>query len=319
MDIFLLVVGLVFLFLGGEAILRGSIAIARRLKLSTLLVSMVIVGFGTSLPELMVSVTAALGGAPNIALGNVVGSNIANILLILGLAAILAPVSCGGREIKRDALAVLIASIVLVALSFNGVIGRSAGVGMVAALIAYLTYAFFVERRNQKKGEELLQRVERDVSVPRMAFSTALLFSLAGLVFLAGGAYALVEGATSIAKVLGVSDAIIGLTIVAIGTSLPELATVIVAAYRRHADVVMGNIMGSNLFNALGILGTTAIITPMPVAGRIADIDIWIMLGVAVVLAPMIWRRASIGRLEGIAFVSLYALYTAWVYSVDIV
>jgi len=319
MDIFLLIVGLVLLFLGGEAILRGSIAIAHRLKLSTLLVSMVIVGFGTSLPELMVSVTAALGGVPNIALGNVVGSNIANVLLILGLAAILAPVSTGGREIKRDALAVLIASIALVVLSFNGVIGRSAGIGMVSALVSYLTYAFLVERRNQKKGEELHQRLERDISAPRVSFSTAVIFSLAGLVLLAGGAYALVEGATAIAKELGVSDAIIGLTIVAIGTSLPELATVIVAAYRRHADVVMGNVMGSNLFNALGILGVTAIVTPMPVAGRIADIDMWIMLGVAVVLAPMVWRRASIGRLDGIVFVLLYALYTAWVYSVDII
>ena len=171
MDIILLVVGLVFLFLGGEAILRGSVAIAHRFKLSTLLVSMVIVGFGTSLPELMVSVTAALGGVPNIALGNVVGSNIANILLILGLAAILAPVSCGGREVKRDALAVLLASLVLVMLSFHGVIGRSAGIGMVAALIAYLTYAYFVERQNQKRGEELLQRVERDISAPTIALS----------------------------------------------------------------------------------------------------------------------------------------------------
>ncbi len=319
MDIFLLIVGLVFLFLGGEAILRGSIAIAGQLNLSSLFVSMVIVGFGTSLPELMVAVTAAMGGVSDIALGNVVGSNIANILLILGLAAILAPVSCGGREIRRDALAVLAASIVLVALSFNGVIGRSAGVGMIAALIAYLTYAYFMERRHQKKGDALLQRVERDISAPTIGLSTAVMFSLAGLVLLAGGAYALVEGATAIAKELGVSDAIIGLTLVAIGTSLPELATVIVAAYRRHADVVMGNIMGSNLFNALGILGATAVITPMPIGGRIADIDIWIMLGVAVVLAPMVWGRKSIGRLEGAVFVALYVLYTAWVYSVDIV
>lgn len=319
MDIFLLGLGLVLLFLGGEAILRGSIAVAHRFHLSTLFVSMVIVGFGTSLPELMVSLTAAMGGVPDIALGNVVGSNIANILLILGFAAILAPVACSGPEVKRDALAVLVASIVLVGLSFNGVVDRPTGAVMLATLVAYLTFAFLVERRNSKNGKEILQRVERDISASRIALSTAILFCLAGLLCLAGGAYALVEGATSLARLLGVSDAIIGLTLVAIGTSLPELATVIVAAYRRHADVVMGNVLGSNLFNVLGILGTTAIVTPMPIAGRIADIDVWIVLGVALLLAPLVWRRPSIGRAEGFVFLSLYVLYTAWVYSVDII
>jgi cation:H+ antiporter len=319
MDIFLLIVGLVCLFLGGEAILRGSVAIAQRMRVSTLLVSLVIVGFGTSLPELMVSVTAALGGVPNIALGNVVGSNIANILLILGVAAILAPVRSDGHAVRRDTLVVLVASLLLVTMSFSGGIDRAAGIGMVTALGAYLTYAYLVERRSQRNGEEIIRRVERDISSPGVSLPSAIIYSLGGLVFLAGGAYALVEGATAIAAQLGVSDAIVGLTIVAIGTSLPELATVIVAAYRRHADVVMGSVMGSNLFNALGILGTTAIITPVPIEGRIADIDVWIMLGVAVVLAPMVWRRRSIGRLEGAVFVTLYALYIAWVYSVDFV
>lgn len=319
MDIILLVVGLVLLFLGGEAILRGSIALAHRFHLSTLFVSMVIVGFGTSLPELMVSLTAALSGVSDIAIGSVAGSNIANILFILGFAAVLAPVACSGREVRRDAVAVLMVSIVLVGLSFNGVVDRAAGAVMVAALVTYLTFAFLVERRNGKKGKEILKRVEQDIGVQRLALSTAIMFCVAGLAFLAVGAYALVEGATAIARQLGVSDAIIGLTLVAIGTSLPELATVIVAAYRRHADVVMGNVLGSNLFNVLGILGTTAIVTPIPIAGRIADIDVWIVLGVALLLAPLVWRRPSIGRAEGFAFLSLYVLYTAWIYSVDII
>jgi len=319
MDYLLIVGGLVLLFFGGEAILRGSIAIAQRLNLSTLLVSLVIVGFGTSLPELMVSVTAALGGVPNIALGNVVGSNIANILLILGIAAILSPVACGRREMRRDMLMVLLASVSLVALSLNGSMGRTTGMAMVASLVIYLAYAYFVERSHEKNGEELLQRVERDIVAPTaVSFQMAALFCLAGLLFLAGGAYALVEGATALAKQMGVSDALIGLTLVAVGTSLPELATVIVAAYRRHADVVIGNVMGSNLFNILGILGTTIIITPMSIEGRIADIDVWIMLAVAVALAPLIWRGSKIGRLEGTLFVTLYVLYITWVYAVDI-
>lgn len=318
MEFLLIVVGLVCLFLGGEAILRGSVAIAQKLNLSTLLVSLVIVGFGTSLPELMVSVTAALGGAPNIALGNVVGSNIANVLLILGIAAMLAPVACGRPEMRRDMLMVLLASIVLVALSQNGAIDRPVGIAMVASLAVYLGYAYFVERSHEKKGEALLQRVERDIAAPvTVSLQVAVTFVVAGLLFLAGGAYALVEGATILAKQMGVSDAIIGLTLVAVGTSLPELATVIVAAYRRHADVVIGNVMGSNLFNILAILGTTVIIAPMPIEGRIADIDVWVMLAVAVGLAPLIWRGTKIGRLEGALFVTLYVLYTAWVYSVD--
>lgn len=318
MDIVLVVAGLAMLFAGGEGILRGSVAIAERFQISTLLVSMVVVGFGTSAPELMVSVTAAIGGVPDIAVGNVVGSNIANILLILGVAALLKPIAASRRQIQRDAFAVLLASMLLVVFALNGGVDRNAGLGMIAILAAYLSFAYLTERNHRRSSEVFRERLERDIGTHELSLQLALIFALAGLLLLAGGAYALVEGATAIAAHLGVSDAIVGLTIVAIGTSLPELATAIVAGYRGHADVVIGNVVGSNLFNILGILGVTAAITPIPIAGRIADIDVWIMLVVAVALSPVIWTRNKIGRLEGAVFLALYFVYIAWVYSVDI-
>ena len=312
MDILLLLIGLVLLFLGGEALLRGSVALAEKFNLSTLLVSMVIVGFGTSAPELIVSVTSALKGAPNLALGNIVGSNIANVLLILGVAAILAPIACSRPEIKRDALAVLLASLVLLALAQYGVIGRLAGGVMLASLIVYLSYAFLTERKN---GGGHRERIEKDVGKPPLNGVIAATFAIAGLLFLVGGAHLLVEGATSLAKKMGISNAIIGLSIVAVGTSLPELAIAVVAAYRKHHDVVLGNIVGSNLFNILGVLGVTAIATPIPVEKHIADIDVWIMVGVAIALTPLIWTGREISRMKGGVFLALYILYIVWLYT----
>jgi cation:H+ antiporter len=270
---------------------------------------MVIVGFGTSAPELMVSVTAAIGGVPDIAVGNVVGSNIANILLILGVAALLKPIAASRRQIQRDAFAVLLASMLLVVFALNGGVDRNAGLGMIAILAAYLSFAYLTERNHRKSSEVFRERLERDIGTHELSLQLALIFALAGLLLLAGGAYALVEGATAIAAHLGVSDAIVGLTIVAIGTSLPELATAIVAGYRGHADVVLGNVVGSNLFNILGILGVTAAITPIPIAGRIADIDVWIMLVVAVALSPVIWKGRSSWR----SIWSISPGCTAWI------
>ncbi len=316
MDGLLILLGLGLLFVGGEGLLRGSVAIAEKLGVSTLLVSMVIVGFGTSAPELVVSTTAALKGAPNIALGNIVGSNIANVLLILGFSAVIAPVACTRREITRDALAVLVASLALVILALNGVIGRLAGLMMLAALVSYLSYAYLTERKNSKKNEAFRERIKGDIGKPAMGFAIASAFCLGGLLFLVGGAYFLVEGATALAEKLGIPNSIIGLTLVAVGTSLPELATAIVAAYRKHANVVIGNIIGSNLFNILGILGVTAMISPIPFAGRIAEIDVWIMLVVAIVLSPVIWTGHMISRLEGGIFLTLYLVYITWIYTV---
>lgn len=314
MDYAYVAAGLALLLLGGEGLVRGSVAVAERLNLSTLLVSMVIVGFGTSAPELMVSTAAALKGAPNIALGNVVGSNIANILLILGMSAVIAPLACTRPEIMRDALAVLVASFALVGLAQHGMIGRLAGFIMVVALGAYLSYAYLTERNASRRDEVFRERIAEDLGKPGMGLATALTLCVLGLVFLVAGAHLLVEGATAIARRFGISNAVIGLSLVAVGTSLPELATAAISAYRKHQDVVIGNIIGSNLFNILGILGVTGIVVPIPIEGRIADIDIWIMLAVAIALAPIIWTGRVISRVEGGAFLTLYVVYMAWLF-----
>ena len=314
MDYAYVAAGLALLLLGGEGLVRGSVTVAERLNLSTLLVSMVIVGFGTSAPELMVSTAAALKGAPNIALGNVVGSNIANILLILGMSAVIAPLACTRPEIMRDALAVLVASFVLVGLAQHGMIGRLSGFIMVAALGAYLSYAYLTERNASRRDEVFRERIAEDLGKPGMGLATALTLCVLGLVFLVAGAHLLVEGATAVAQKFGISNAVIGLSLVAVGTSLPELATAAISAYRKHQDVVIGNIIGSNLFNILGILGVTGIVVPIPIEGRIADIDIWIMLAVAIALAPIIWTGRVISRVEGGVFLTLYVVYMAWLF-----
>ncbi len=314
MDIIYLIVGLVLLFLGGESLLRGSIAVAGKLNLSTLFVSMVLVGFGTSAPELMVSVAAAAKGEPNIVLGNVIGSNIANILLILGLSAVLMPVICRRKEMMRDMVAVMISSFAVAGLSLSGLVSRTAGLLMLISLVAYIAYAYLTQRSAALEGAAGGDQLEAGNSESSLSLQTALLISLAGFILLAGGAYCLVEGATSIAERIGVSKAVIGLTVVAVGTSLPELATALVAAMRKQADVVIGNVIGSNLFNILGVLGVTAI-SPIPFTGRLAEVDVWVMLAIALALAPFIWMGRKISRADGMVFVSLYLMYTVLTYA----
>lgn len=315
MDVLLIFAGLALLFTGGEGLLRGSVSIAEKLGLSTLLVSMVIVGFGTSTPELMVSATAALRGAPAIALGNVVGSNIANILLILGASALIAPVACARPQIRRDALAVLVAGLCLAPFALTGMLGRAAGLALVVVLAAYLGYCIRAERKRAKGKGEFRKQIEEDVGKPALSLPKASALCVVALAFLAGGAHCLVEGATSLAEKFGIPDAVIGLTLVAVGTSLPELATAAVAAWRKHGDVVIGNIMGSNLFNTLGILGVTAAISPIPFEGRIAQIDVWIMIAVSLALYPAIHTGHKISRFEGGTFVALYLGYTVWLFA----
>lgn len=306
--------GFLLLFAGGESLLRGSVALAERFKLSKLLIGMVIVGFGTSLPELIVSVTAATGGVPDLALGNVVGSNIANVLLILGVSAAITPVACGQREVSRDTLAVLAASLIVAACSFLGAVPWYIGVGMLFALGFYLFYAYRTERTNLLKEMRFREHVEEDVGTPSLSLTAAIIACAFGLFCLPVGADFLVEGSTSIATRLGIPDAVIGLTIVAVGTSLPELATAFVAAYRGHSDVVIGNIVGSNLFNILGVLGATSVVAPIPMEGRIASTDIWLMLGVAGLMFVAARTGRVISRVEGSLFLVLFAAYVTWAY-----
>ncbi|MBC2860403.1 calcium/sodium antiporter [Stappia sp. 28M-7] len=300
LDIALVGLGLVLLFFGGDLLVRGAVALAARLSVPPLLIGLTIVGFGTSMPELLVSLNAALAGLPDIAVGNVVGSNTANILLILGLAVLVAPLPTRIPGLSRD-LAVMLASAGLLAvLAMDGRIAGWQGLLLLTLLAAYLVYGAI---RGRSQGAE-----EPDTG-SSLKLWQMLGFLAAGLVALVFGADFLVDGATSLARGVGVSDAVIGLTIVAVGTSLPELATSVVAAMKRQPEIAVGNVVGSNIFNILGILGVTAAISPVPVAPQMVAFDIPVMLAVSLAIAALLTVVHRVPRWAGLALLAVYAWY----------
>ncbi len=300
MDYIYLLAGLTGLFLGGEFLVRGSVGIARRMAIPPLLIGLTVVGFGTSTPELLVSVEAAWRGVPDIALGNVVGSNIANILLIVGVSALIWPITVMGATLRRDTAVMMAATLVLVPVFYLGQVGRLSGAVLVAGLGGYLLWAYL------RPGAA----VSEDAGVPEPSSGlVSALWIVGGLVGLMLGARFLVEGAVAIARGYGVSEAFIGLTIVAVGTSLPELATSLIAALRRQSEIAIGNIVGSNIFNLLGILGVTALITPIPVAQRFLTFDLPVLIAISLVLAILLVARPRIGRGVGLAMLVGYAAY----------
>jgi cation:H+ antiporter len=300
-DFGLAAVGLVALFAGGEWLVRGAVALAARLGLPTLVISLTVVGFGTSMPELLVSLRAVLAGQPDIALGNVIGSNTANILLIIGLSALVAPMRNWDNSVKRDAVVMVGAAVVALALVQFGLIGLASGLVMVAFLAAYLSTCYIAGKKSGDGGEF--------EETPDISGLWIAIYLVTGFVVLFFGAEAMVRGASGLARAFGVSEAVIGLTVVAIGTSLPELATSLVAAFRRHSDIAIGNVVGSNIFNIFGILGVTAVVTPVGVAENFARFDVPVMLCVSLVFAAMLIAGNVIGRLFAILLLAGYAGY----------
>jgi len=307
--------GLVLLYLGGEMLVHGSVGLARRLGVSPLLIGLVVVGFGTSTPELMVSLEAALQGRTDIAVGNIVGSNITNILLILGIAALIFPIHCPTLVVYRDGLMMLAASLVLVGFGVIGQIAAWQGGLLVAILVVFIAYSYWTEKYRKALSATLYQhKAEAIKEGTRPLWFHA--FSLGvGLAAIMGGATMLVDGAVTIVRVAGISETVIGLTLVAVSTSLPELATSMIAAVHKHADVAIGNILGSNMFNIFSVLGFTALVTPVPIGPEVVD-DIWIMMGVAVILLAALVTGHSLSRAEGVLFLLAYAGYIVWLYGV---
>ena len=303
----MLLAGLAGLFFGGEALVRGSVGIAQRLAMPPLLIGLTVVGFGTSTPELLVSVDAALRGVSDIALGNVVGSNIANILLIVGVSALVWPIRVSGDTLKRDTAVMMAAAVILVPIFAFGMMGRVAGGILFASLVAYLVFAY----RQSRNAPNAPLADEGDLPVlpvPARGLWLSLIWVIGGLVALMFGARFMVDGAVTIARTFGVSEAFIGLTVVAVGTSLPELATSLIAAFRKQSEIAIGNIVGSNIFNILGILGLTAIIAPIPVASRFLTFDLPIMIAASLVLTLLL-RRQTVGRGIGIVMLVAYGGY----------
>lgn len=295
----LFLAGLILLIVGGEGLVRGASSIARYFRLSPMVIGLTIVGFGTSAPELLVSLDAALTGQPGLAIGNVVGSNIANILLILGISAVIAPLAIPMRKMYRDFGFMLGAMVLLWIMLLDGMIGRVDGVILFAGLIVFLGMAFF-------SGE-----VEPLDDQPLPSQGLAWAMTLGGLVGLVLGAGLLVDSASTIARTFGVSEAVIGLSIVAIGTSLPELTTSIIAALRKETEIAVGNVVGSNVFNVFGILGTTALVTPIPAEARFAQVDMVWMGAATVLLLLAAFRLGTLPRWLGVGFLLIYIGYMA--------
>jgi len=306
--------GLVILLLAGDALVKGAVNLSLRLGVPALIVSLTIVAFGTSAPELLIAVNAVLDGKPGLALGNVVGSNTANILLVLGVPAILSVLHTSDCDTKKTYVYMLIGSVVFIGLAVLGEFNIVSGLILLALLSFVLIDAFLEAGRHVKANAALLLADadgEDDVegADPDMPWWQIIVFLVLGLIGLPLGADLLVDNASIIAQRFGVSDAVIGLTLVALGTSLPELATTVMAALRRQADVALGNVIGSNMFNLLAIIGITTLVGPIPVDPEFLRFDLWVMLGASLLIIPFVFFKQDIGRVWGVILTGLYLAY----------
>ena len=295
--------GIVLLLGAAELVLRGAVQLARRLGVSPLIIGLTVVAYCTTMPELLVSLEAAVRGIPGIAIGNIVGSNICNLLLILGAAACVYPMAVRPREVRFEGAAAIGVTVLFVALTLTGSLGRFDG-GLLLACLAAFTVISYRRARNSGPGPQGGEQA-RD---PLWMAVGALVIGLGGVIV---GSHLLVEGAVGLARLLGVSEAVIGVTVVAVGTSLPELATAVVSAYRRHPEVAVGNVLGANIFNLLAIGGLVATGHPLEVPAHLRDLAVWTRVAATLVLVGWLMFRARLGRLAGVLCLAVYALFIA--------
>lgn len=316
MELLLFLLGLVLLVVGAEALVRGASRLALSVGISPLVVGLTVVAFGTSAPELAVSLQSAVSGRADLALGNVVGSNIFNVLFILGISALIVPLLVARQVVRQEVPVMIGVSLLLLALALDGSIGRGDGILLAGLLLAYTAFLVRQSRRQERSGDVGLAD-GAPASIPRWERHPAaqVLLIAAGLGSLVLGATWLVDAAVAFAQYLGVSELVIGLTIVAAGTSLPEVATSIVAALRGQRDMAVGNVVGSNVFNILGVLGLSAIASPagIAVAPSVLAFDLPVMIAVAVACLPIFFTGNLIARWEGVLFLGLYAAYMTYV------
>lgn len=311
--------GLIFLILGGDLLVRGAVGVAERLGVSPLVIGLTLVGFGTSMPELVTSVQAALADSPGIAFGNIVGSNIANILLIAGISSLIFPIAVASSALKRDAVVMLAVAVGFAVLAALMPMGRIAGAVFLVGLVAYIYLAFQQERSAAGHGAVFDKSAALQAADPALepgnparrdrSVFVALLIAVAGLVLVVVGGSFLVRGAVSLAQAFAIPETVIGLTIVAVGTSMPELVTSVIAALKRQGDVAFGNIVGSNIYNILGIGGTTALIAPSAVPQQIVGFDNLIMVGVSALLLVFAATGLRVARWEGLVLLASYGVY----------
>jgi cation:H+ antiporter len=304
-DLIIIPISLLLLYLGGEGALKGVLVIARKFKLSNILVSAVIIGFGTSLAELTVSVEAVLIGSPDIALGNIIGSNIANILLVTAIAALITPIMLKNLKINRDIFVMIVASLLLLYFKFIDWLNFYSGVIFLLILFSYISYSYFQDQKGNGEKEENLEN---------LSLIKAIIYSVIGLAILILGGWLLVNSSIKIAQSYGISEAVIGLTIVAVGTAIPELTTTIIASIKKHNDLVIGNILGSNIFNILGILGVTLLIENIPVTDEMMKKGIWEMIAATLFFIIILRFAKSISKLIASFMLTSYAIYIVYLF-----
>jgi cation:H+ antiporter len=298
--------GMAGLFIGAEGLIRGSSLLALRMGISPLVVGLTVVSFGTSSPELVISIEAGLKGSGGIAVGNVIGSNIANIALILGASALITPIFIQGQVIKKDLPIMVGITVLFILFLYDERLGIYEGILFVSGLVVYLVLSIYSSRKENNK--RVLEEIEESLPKDKSNVWLMILFIVAGLGLLILGAHLFLDGAVELAKSLGVSDVIIGLTVVAIGTSLPELITSVVAAFKNESDIAVGNIVGSNIFNILAILGIASIISPLDASG-INTVDILILFLSAIILWPLSKTGSKLNRIEGAGLLLAYFGY----------
>lgn len=312
-DILILIAGLVVLIAGGELLVRGASSIALRIHISRLVVGLTIVAFGTSSPELLISIKSALAGSPDLTMGNVIGSNICNLTLVLGITAVIYPIQVGQNSIKIDWPVAMGSTILLYFLMMDRLISHFEGVLFLALIIIYTVSIVLKSRKEVKEIQALSGAL--DLPSPSGKITRDIIFIIFGCVGLYFGAEWFVTGAQKMAINIGVSERVIGLTVVAIGTSLPELVTSVVASYRKQTDLALGNLMGSNIFNILSILGITSIIQEIQVSEEIFKVDALWMLGITLIILPMMLYKKDVTRWEGVTLLGIYLFYTYTVIS----
>ena len=311
MDLVIALAGLAILLVAGDLLVRGAVSLSLRLGVPALIVGLTVVAFGTSAPELLISVQAALEDSPGIALGNVVGSNIANILLVLGAPALISTLDGRASDTVKSYALMMVATAVFIGLCWLGPLDWPHGLVLLGILAYMLADALRDGRAARAAGPQTepaeIEGVETSAA-EAPAWRIALFLAI-GLVGLPLGAQLLIEGARNLALAFGISESAIGLTLVAVGTSLPELATTVMAALRREADVALGNVIGSNIFNLAAVMGITVVIADLPIPAEFLTRDLWVMLGVALVLAPFVTGRLAMGRIVGALFLAAYVAY----------
>lgn len=304
---FQLLAGGLFLYLGAEWLVRGSASLALRLGVSSLVVGLTVVSFGTSAPEMVVSVKAALSGLGSIAIGNVIGSNISNIAIILGLSALLRPMKVNRRLLRFDAPFMVLVTLLFFVMMEDQVLERREAGLLFVGIITYTSLMVIISRRDRKRAALIGAGADLN-GVGKSSLFRDVVFIVLGLSVLVAGSHLFVNGSTSLAKMLGVSEAVIALTIVALGTSLPELATSVVASVKGQEDIAVGNVIGSNILNLLAILGVSGMLTPLSPRG-IGLVDLAVMAGLSLLLLTVMYWRLKIGRMEGAFFLLIYLVY----------